>query len=81
MTGKPFPENLILPDAGSAETRRNTKLEKRMESALPIAASLAAILLLTTLLAWWQRSERRDLALLGSLSGIGSAGAAVLWLD
>ncbi len=52
-----------------------------MESALPIAASLAAILLLTTLLAWWQRSERRDLALLGSLSGIGSAGAAVLWLD
>jgi hypothetical protein len=52
-----------------------------MDTAFLIAAAVAAILILTTFLAWRQRNERRDLALLGSLSGISSAGAAVLWLD
>ena len=52
-----------------------------MDTAFLIATAVAAILLLTFLLAWWQRTERRDLALLGSLSGISSAGAALLWLD
>lgn len=52
-----------------------------MDTAFLIAAAVAAILIITTLLAWRQRTERRDLALLGSLSGISSAGAAVLWLE
>lgn len=52
-----------------------------MDTAFLIAAAVAAILILTTFLAWRQRTERRDLTLLGALAGISSASAAVLWID
>lgn len=42
---------------------------------------VAVILCVTTLLAWRQRNEKRDLALLGSLSGLSGAGAALLYLE
>lgn len=52
-----------------------------MDTAFLIAAAVAGILSLTTVLALWQRTAWRDLALLGSLSGISGAGAAALWLE
>jgi hypothetical protein len=52
-----------------------------MDTAFLIATAIAAIILLTTLLAWWRHTERRDLAFLGSLSAISSAGVAMLWLN
>lgn len=52
-----------------------------MNTAFIAVAAIALTLILTTFLAWRQRNEKRDLALLGALSGLSSTGAAVLWLD
>lgn len=52
-----------------------------MNTAFLMAAWVAVILTVTTLLAWRQRNEKRDLALLGSLSGLSGAGAALLYIE
>ncbi len=51
-----------------------------MDSDVVLMGVLAAVMIVTTLLSWRQKDERRDVALLGLSAAGFSAGTALVWV-
>lgn len=51
-----------------------------MDSDVVLLGSLALVMIVTALLSWRQKNERRDVVLLGTTAAGFSAGTALAWL-
>ena len=51
-----------------------------VDSEVVLMGVLAAVMIVTTLLSWRQKDERRDVALLGLSAAGFSAGTALVWV-